>query len=195
MNIIKTNIKGALIIEPHLFRDSRGYIFESFSEREFNEKISPIIGHKVHFCQDNEILGRYGVVRGLHFQLPPYTQSRLARCVNGRVLAVAVDMRKGSPTYGNHAAVELTEDTHLQFFIPRGFAHGFVVLSKTALFQYKCDEFYNPEAECGISILDDTLGIDWKIPISRAKLTEKSMQYAKLNDFDSPFDINVDLYG
>ena len=130
MNIIKTNIEGVLIIEPRLFRDSRGYFFESFSEREFEKKVSPILGHSVHFCQDNESMSSYGVMRGLHFQRPPYTQSKLVRCVKGRVLDVAVDIRKGSPTYGKHVAVELTEDNHVQFFIPKGFAHGFAVLSQ-----------------------------------------------------------------
>lgn len=139
MNIIKTNIDGVLIIEPRLFRDARGYFFESFSERVFEEKVAPILGHSVHFCQDNESMSSYGVMRGLHFQRPPYTQSKLVRCVKGRVLDVAVDIRKGSPTYGKHVAVELTEDNHRQFFIPKGFAHGFAVLSETAVFQYKCD--------------------------------------------------------
>ena len=125
MNIVKTEIDGVLIIEPRLFRDARGYFFESFSEREFEEKVSPILGHSVHFCQDNESMSSYGVMRGLHFQRPPYTQSKLVRCVKGRVLDVAVDIRKGSPTYGKHVAVELTEDNHVQFFIPKGFAHGF----------------------------------------------------------------------
>ena len=136
MNIIKTDIEGVLIIEPRLFRDARGYFFESFSEREFEEKVAPILGHSVHFCQDNESMSSYGVMRGLHFQRPPYTQSKLVRCVKGRVLDVAVDIRKGSPTYGKHVAVELTEDNHVQFFIPKGFAHGFAVLSETAVFQY-----------------------------------------------------------
>lgn len=143
MNIIKTEIEGVLIIEPRLFRDARGYFFESFSEREFEEKVAPILGHSVHFCQDNESMSSYGVMRGLHFQRPPYTQSKLVRCVKGRVLDVAVDIRKGSPTYGKHVAIELTEDNHRQFFIPKGFAHGFAVLSETAVFQYKCDEFYH----------------------------------------------------
>ena len=184
-----------LIIEPRLFRDARGYFFESFSEREFEKKVSPILGHNVHFCQDNESMSSYGVMRGLHFQRPPYTQSKLVRCVKGRVLDVAVDIRKGSPTYGKHVAVELTEDNHRQFFIPKGFAHGFAVLSETAVFQYKCDEFYHPEADGGISILDDTLGIDWKIPTEHANLSEKDTKHAMLKDFDSPFDIKVDLYG
>lgn len=122
MEIIKTDIQGVLIIEPRLFRDTRGYFFESFSEREFDEKVTPILGHRVHFCQDNESMSSYGVMRGFHFQRPPYTQSKLVRCVKGRVLDVAVDIRKGSPTYGRHVAVELTEDNHRQFFIPKGFA-------------------------------------------------------------------------
>ena len=148
-----------VIIEPRLFRDERGYFFESFSQREFDEKV----GH-VTFVQDNESMSSYGVMRGLHFQRPPFTQAKLVRCVKGAVLDVAVDIRKGSPTYGKHVAVELTEDNHRQFFIPKGFAHGFAVLSETAVFQYKCDEFYHPEAEGGISILDKELGIDWRIP-------------------------------
>ena len=133
MNIVKTEIDGVLIIEPRLFRDARGYFFESFSEREFEEKVAPILGHNVHFCQDNESMSSYGVMRGLHFQRPPFTQSKLVRCVKGRVLDVAVDIRKGSPTYGKHVAVELTEDNHCQFFIPKGFAHGFAVPKETAV--------------------------------------------------------------
>ena len=149
MEIIKTGIEGLLILEPRIFQDARGYFFESFSQREFEEKV----GH-VHFVQDNESMSSYGVMRGLHFQRPPYTQSKLVRCVKGAVLDVAVDLRQGSPTYGQHVAVELTAENHRQFFIPKGFAHGFAVLSETAIFQYKCDEFYHPEADDGISILD-----------------------------------------
>ena len=194
MNIIKTDIEGVLMIEPNLFRDERGYFLESFNEREFNDKIYPIIGHKINFCQDNESMSFYGVLRGLHFQRPPYSQSKLVRCVKGRVLDVVVDIRKGSPTYGKYVSVELTEDNHLQFFIPRGFAHGFAVLSETAVFQYKCDEFYHPEADGGISILDDTLGIDWKIPAENVNLSEKDTKHPLLKDFDSPFNIKVNLY-
>ena len=170
MEVIKTDIDGVLIIEPRIFKDARGYFFESFSQREFNESMSS-----------------YGVMRGLHFQRPPFTQSKLVRCVKGAVLDVAVDIRKGSPTYGKHVAVELTEDNHRQFFIPRGFAHGFAVLSETAVFQYKCDEFYHPEADGGISILDESLGIDWKIPTEHAILSEKDTKHDMLKDFDSPF--------
>lgn len=194
MNIIKTAIDGVLIIEPRVFEDARGYFFESFSQREFDEKVAPILGHTVTFVQDNESKSSYGVMRGLHFQRPPYTQSKLVRCVKGVVMDVAVDIRIGSPTYGQHVAVELTEDNHRQFFVPRGFAHGFVVLSDTAVFQYKCDEFYHPEADGGISIIDESLGIDWRIPTDKALLSEKDTKHALLKDFSSPFDINVGLY-
>lgn len=194
MEIIKTAIEGVLIIEPRVFKDPRGYFFESFSQREFDEKVSPILGHTISFVQDNESMSSFGVMRGLHFQRPPYTQSKLVRCVKGAVLDVAVDIRTGSPTYGKHIAVALTEDNHRQFLVPRGFAHGFVVLSETAVFQYKCDEFYHPEADGGISILDTSLGIDWHIPTEKALLSEKDTKHACLKDFDSPFDINVSLY-
>ena len=194
MEIVQTDIKDVLIIEPRVFKDSRGYFFESFSQREFDEKVSPILGHSINFVQDNESMSSYGVMRGLHFQCPPYTQSKLVRCVRGAVLDVAVDIRKGSPTYGKHVAVELTEDNHWQFFIPRGFAHGFAVLSDTAVFQYKCDEFYHPEADGGISIIDGSLGIDWKIPTDKALLSEKDTKHALLKDFDTPFNINTSLY-
>ena len=194
MEVIKTAIEGVVIIEPKVFGDARGYFFESFSQRVFDEKISPILGHTVTFVQDNESMSSYGVMRGLHFQRPPFTQSKLVRCVKGAVLDVAVDIRKGSPTYGQHVAVELTEDNHRQFFVPRGFAHGFAVLSETAVFQYKCDEFYHPEADGGVSILDGSLGIDWRIPTEKALLSEKDTKHLLLKNFDSPFDINVDLY-
>ena len=213
MNVIKTAIDGVLIIEPKVFKDTRGYFFESFSQREFDEKVGPIT-----FVQDNESMSSYGVMRGLHFQRPPFAQTKLVRCVKGAVLDVVVDIRKGSPTYGQHVACllcardeegtriaqeyessltanlsPLTRKIGLQFFIPKGFAHGFAVLSDTAIFQYKCDEFYHPEAEGGISILDNSLGIDWKIPTDKALLSEKDTKHVLLKDFDSPFDIKVDL--
>lgn len=183
MEVIKTSIDGVFIIEPRIFEDSRGYFFESFSQREFEEKIGPI-----NFVQDNESKSSYGVMRGLHFQRPPFTQSKLVRCVKGAVFDVAVDIRKGSPTYGQHVAVELTEENHRQFFIPKGFAHGFAVLSETAVFQYKCDELYHPEADGGISILDDSLGIDWRIPTHKAILSDKDTKHPLLKDFESPFE-------
>lgn len=190
INVIKTDIEGVLIIDPKVFGDARGYFLESFNAKDFAEKT----GLNINFVQDNESMSSYGVMRGLHFQRPPYTQSKLVRCVKGAVLDVAVDIRKGSPTYGQHVAVELTEDNHRQFFVPRGFAHGFAVLSETAVFQYKCDNYYAPQADGGISILDESLGIDWKIPTDKALLSEKDTKHALLKDFDSPFDINVNLY-
>lgn len=188
MEIIRTDIDGVLVIEPKVFGDKRGYFFESFSQREFDEKVAPILGHTVHFVQDNESMSSFGVMRGLHFQRPPFTQSKLVRCVRGAVLDVVVDIRRGSPTYGRSVSVELTEDNHRQFFISKGFAHGFAVLSDTAVFQYKCDEFYHPEADGGISILDPSLGIDWRIPADRAILSEKDTRHPLLKDFDSPFE-------
>lgn len=189
MEIIKTEIEGVVIIKPRIFTDARGYFFESYSKREFNEQV-----RHVNFVQDNESLSARGVMRGLHFQRPPFTQSKLVRCVKGAVLDVAVDIRKGSPTYGQHVAIELTEDNHLEFFVPRGFAHGFAVLSETAIFQYKCDEFYHPEADGGISILDSSLNIDWLIGQNEAVLSEKDTRHPLLRDFDSPFDYTIDLY-
>lgn len=189
MEVIKTAIEGVVIIEPRIFTDSRGYFFESYSKKEFDEKVRP-----VDFVQDNESCSTYGVMRGLHFQRPPFTQSKLVRCVRGAVLDVAVDIRKGSPTYGQHVAVELTEENHRQFFVPRGFAHGFAVLSDVAVFQYKCDNYYAPQADGGIAITDSSLGIDWRIDPAKAILSEKDMRHAILADFDSPFDYNIDLY-
>lgn len=228
MEVIQTAINGVLIIEPKVFGDTRGYFFESFSQREFDEKVAPILGHTIHFVQDNESMSTYGVMRGLHFQRPPYTQSKLVRCVKGAVLDVAVDIRKGSPTYGQHIECllcgrdpegeriaqqfaqesltanpspltegnpltdnrsTLTAQVGLQFFIPKGFAHGFAVLSDTAVFQYKCDEFYHPEADGGINILDESLGIDWCIPTDQALLSEKDTKHPLLQDFDSPFSL------
>lgn len=194
MNVIQTAIPGVLIIEPRVFPDARGYFFESFSQREFDEKVVPVLGHPVTFVQDNESMSCYGVLRGLHYQRPPFSQSKLVRCVKGSVLDVAVDIRRGSPTFGRHVAVELTEDNHRQFFIPRGFAHGFAVLSETAVFQYKCDELYHPEADAGIQPLDPALGIDWRIPADRAILSEKDRTRAALKDSPLDFDYNVDLY-
>lgn len=189
MEVIKTDIEGVFIIEPRVFKDSRGYFFESYSKKEFDEKIRP-----VDFVQDNESMSTKGVMRGLHFQRPPYAQSKLVRCVRGRVLDVAVDIRKGSPTYGKHVAVELSEDNHREFFVPRGFAHGFAVLSDISVFQYKCDNFYHPETDGGISIADKTLGIDWRIDPEKAIMSEKDLRNPLFEDFDSPFDINIDLY-
>ena len=189
MEFIKTALEGVVIIEPREFKDARGYFFESFSQREFDEKVRPI-----QFVQDNESMSTYGVMRGLHYQRMPYTQSKLVRCVKGAVLDVAVDIRKGSPTFGQHVAVELNEDNHRQLFIPRGFAHGFAVLSDVAVFQYKCDNFYHPEADAGIQLMDESLGIDWRIPFEQAILSEKDLRHAKLSDSVLDFNINDKLY-
>lgn len=188
MDVIKTDIDGVVIIEPRIFKDARGYFFESYSKKEFDEKVA-----KVDFVQDNESCSTYGVMRGLHFQRPPFAQAKLVRCVKGAVLDVAVDIRKGSPTYGQHVAVELTEDNHRQFFIPRGFAHGFAVLSDIAIFQYKCDNYYHPEADGGISIQDASLGIDWRIDPTQALLSEKDLHHPLLKDFDSPFEFRIPI--
>lgn len=182
MDVIKTDIEGVLIIKPKIFTDPRGYFFESYNKEIFDREVG-----KVEFVQDNESCSRYGVMRGLHFQRPPFTQAKLVRCVRGKVLDVAVDIRKASPTYGKHVAVELSEENHLQFFIPRGFAHGFAVLSDVAVFQYKCDNFYAPQADGGISIVDKSLGIDWKIDPDMAILSEKDTLHPMFSDFDSPF--------
>lgn len=186
MDVITTEIQGLVIIKPRVFEDPRGYFFESFSQREFNEKVAP-----VQFVQDNESMSTFGVIRGLHFQRPPFAQAKLVRCVSGAVLDVAIDLRKGSPTYGQHLAIELSADNHLQLFLPRGFAHGFAVLSPTALFQYKCDNFYAPQAEGGISPLDPTLAINWRINPAQAILSHKDTQLPLLANFNSPFDLKL----
>ena len=183
MNVINTDIEGLKIIEPRLFGDDRGYFFESFSARNFEQLVCP----GIHFVQDNESKSRYGVVRGLHFQKPPFAQSKLVRVIRGEVLDVAVDIRRNSPTYGRHVAVLLTGDNHRQFFIPKGFAHGFAVLSDEALFQYKCDEFYPPEAEGALAWNDPQLAIDWRLPAADALLSEKDSRNPRLADFTSPF--------
>lgn len=190
MNIIKTELDGVVIIEPRVFEDKRGYFFEAYSQREFDEAVMPI-----KFVQDNESMSSYGVMRGLHYQRMPYTQSKLIRCVRGRVLDVAVDIRHGSPTFGKHVAVELSEDNRRQLFIPRGFAHGFAVLSDKAVFQYKCDNFYHPESDAGISILDPSLGIEWQIPEDKAILSEKDLHHALLKDATPDFHYSQNLYG
>ena len=185
MQIIKTELEGVLVIEPKVFGDNRGYFFESFSERDFVEKVAD-----VKFVQDNESKSSYGVVRGLHFQNPPYAQSKLVRVVKGAVLDVVVDIRKGSPTYGKHVVVELTEDNHRQTFIPRGFAHGFAVLSDEAIFQYKFDSFYAPQSEGAIAWDDPDLGIDWRIPADKIILSAKDMSHPRLKDIESSFEYN-----
>lgn len=182
IEVVETNIEGVIIIEPRIFKDDRGYFFESFSQREFEEKVC-----KTTFVQDNESKSGYGVLRGLHFQKPPFAQSKLVRVIKGAVLDVAVDIRKGSPTFGQYVSVELTGDNHRQFFIPRGFAHGFSVLSEEVIFQYKCDNFYSPQSEGAIAWNDPDLNIDWRIPVEEVILSEKDSKHPKLKDLQCVF--------
>lgn len=189
MHIIKTKIPGVIIIEPKVFGDDRGYFFESFSEKWFRENVCDI-----HFVQDNESKSKRGVLRGLHFQKPPFAQSKLVRVVKGAVSDVVVDIRKGSPTFGKHVAVELTEENKRQFLIPRGFAHGFVVLSDEAVFQYKCDNYYAPQSEGAIAFDDPILNIDWRLPHSELLLSEKDRKNPLLSDASYLFDFTHDLY-
>ncbi|MGL5789884.1 MAG: dTDP-4-dehydrorhamnose 3,5-epimerase [Bacteroidales bacterium] len=188
MEVIKTDIEGLVIIEPRVFGDDRGYFFESFSQKHFEEKVC-----KATFIQDNESKSSYGVLRGLHFQKPPYCQSKLVRVVKGKVLDVAVDIRKGSPTFGKYVAVELSEENKRQFFVPRGFAHGFVVLSDEAIFQYKCDNYYSPESEGSVAWNDPTINIDWQIDLQDMKLSYKDQTAPKLEE-TWVFDYNDKLY-
>ena len=189
MNIIKTDIEGVFIIEPRIFHDDRGYFFESYSKRVFDKEI-----REVSFVQDNESKSQYGVIRGLHYQKWPFAQSKLVRVIKGAVLDVAVDIRKGSPTYGKYVSCELTAENKRQFFIPRGFAHGFSVLSDEAVFQYKCDNFYHPESEGAIAWNDPDLSIDWKIPADKIILSPKDANHPSFAELESPFDINIPLY-
>lgn len=189
MEVIKTDIEGVVIIEPRIFKDERGYFYESFSQREFEEKVC-----KTTFVQDNQSKSSYGVLRGLHFQKPPHCQSKLVRCIKGAVLDVAVDIRKGSPTFGKHVAVELTEENHRQLFVPRGFAHGFAVLSEEAVFQYKCDNFYCKESEGAIAWNDPEIGIDWRVPAEEVILSEKDKLSKCIAKADYLFDFNEELY-
>ena len=182
MRIIQTAIEGPLILEPRLFKDARGYFFESFSQRDFEEQVGPI-----RFVQDNESKSVYGVVRGLHFQKPPYAQSKLVRVIQGAVLDVAVDLREGSPTFGQHVAVELSAENHLQLFIPQGFAHGFSVLTPEVIFQYKCDNFYAPQSEGAVAWNDPALGIDWRIPADSILLSEKGSHRPLLKELEPVF--------
>lgn len=189
MEVIQTAIAGVVIIEPRIFRDDRGYFYESFSQKEFEEKVC-----RTTFVQDNQSKSSYGVIRGLHFQKPPFCQSKLVRCIKGAVLDVAVDIRQGSPTFGQYVAAELTEDNHRQFFVPRGFAHGFAVLSQEAVFQYKCDNLYAPQNEGAIIWNDSQINIDWMIPADKAILSEKDTKHAALKDADFFFDYLENLY-
>jgi len=182
MEIIKTGIEGVLILKPRIFSDSRGYFFENYTKRVFDALVTP-----TDFVQDNESLSCRGVMRGLHFQAPPLAQAKLVRCASGHVVDIAVDIRRGSPTYGHHVAVELDDREHLQVFIPRGFAHGFAVLSDSAIIQYKCDNYYSPEHDGGISIMDTELGIKWPFAPDEAIISDKDTRHPLFRDFVSPF--------
>lgn len=189
MELIKTAIPGVVIVEPKVFGDARGYFLESWNQRDFDAAVGPI-----RFVQDNESKSRYGVLRGLHFQTGDYSQSKLVRVVSGRVLDVAVDIRKGSPWFGKYVSCELSGENHRQFFIPRGFAHGFSVLSEEAVFQYKCDRLYAPDHEGAIAWDDPSLGIDWGLPLADIILSEKDKHHPTLADSLDLFDYNTDLY-
>ena len=182
MEIVKTPIEGLLVIEPRVFNDARGYFVETYNEQRYREA-----GIDAQFVQDNQSCSSHGVVRGLHFQRPPYSQAKLVCCTVGRVLDVAVDLRKESPTFGQWYSVELSEENHRQFFIPRGFAHGFSVLSEKAIFTYKCDNLYHPEADGGILLSDPNLNIDWQVPVEKRIISDKDTKHPLLKDFDNPF--------
>lgn len=202
MEVVRTNIPGVFIIEPRVFQDARGYFFESYNQKEFDEKVTPMLVEAgvmseclpIRFIQDNESKSSYGVLRGLHFQKGEYAQSKLVRVVEGSVLDIAVDIRKGSPTFGQHVAVELTADNHRQFFIPRGFAHGFSVLSETAIFQYKCDNFYAPQSEGAIAWNDPAIAIDWQLPADKVILSEKDKHHLLLSECSCLFEYGQTLY-
>ena len=189
MKVIKTAIEDVVIIEPDVFGDARGYFFESYSQKKFDEQV-----REVKFVQDNESKSKYGVLRGLHFQKGKDAQSKLVRVVKGRVLDVAVDIRRGSPTFGKYVAVELSEDNHRQLFIPRGFAHGFSVLSEEAVFQYKCDNLYAPQSEGAIAWNDPEIGIDWGLKAEDILLSAKDAAHPLLSEAEELFDYNVDYY-
>lgn len=189
INVIKTAIPEVLVLEPQVFGDARGYFMESWSQRDFDAAVRP-----VKFVQDNESRSSYGVLRGLHFQKGACAQSKLVRVIEGRVLDVAVDIRKGSPSFGRYVAVELSGENHRQCFVPRGFAHGFVVLSPEAVFQYKCDFPYAPEAEAAIAWNDPSLGIDWGIPEADILLSQRDRSHPFLADAPELFDYNIDYY-
>lgn len=189
MEAVRTWIPDVVILEPRVYRDPRGYFMESWSQRDFDALVRP-----VRFVQDNESCSSYGVVRGLHFQKGSFNQSKLVRVVEGTVLDIAVDIRRGSPTFGRHVAVELSAESHRQLFIPRGFAHGFSVLSERAVFQYKCDNYYAPHSESAIAWDDPALGIDWRIPAGDIILSEKDSRHPVLADCPDLFDYGTDLY-
>jgi dTDP-4-dehydrorhamnose 3,5-epimerase len=190
MTFTRTEIPDVIICEPIVFGDERGYFVETFRK----DKLEEFLGFKVNFCQDNESKSSYGVLRGLHYQLAPFAQTKLVRVIKGKVLDIAVDIRKGSPTFGKYVAVELTEDNKKQLFIPRGFAHGFVVLSDEAIFAYKVDSYYSPECDRGIAFDDKDIGVDWQIEHSKLQLSSKDTKQPKFKDLKDLFDFEIDYY-
>jgi len=190
MNFTRTNIPEVIIIEPKVHGDERGYFVETFRQDKFED----FLGYKVDFCQDNESRSHHGVLRGLHYQLAPFAQSKLVRVIDGKVLDVAVDIRVGSPTFGHHVAVELSGKNKRQMFLPRGFAHGFVVLTETCTFAYKVDNYYSPECDRGISFNDSSLGIDWKMDSNLFQLSTKDTKQLKLEDTSDLFEYGVNYY-
>ncbi|UPT76815.1 dTDP-4-dehydrorhamnose 3,5-epimerase [Sulfurovum sp. XGS-02] len=191
MKFIKTKIPDVIMIEPDIFADDRGYFMETYR----SDKLQEALGFNIDFLQDNESKSSYGVLRGLHFQLPPFAQSKLARAIKGKILDIAVDIRKGSPTFGKYVAVELSEENKRMLFIPRGFAHGFVVLSEEAILSYKVDNYYAREFDRGIAFDDPTLNIDWQINPDHLLLSDKDKKQPLLLDTDKLFDYDEDLYG
>ncbi len=189
MKFVRTKIPDVVLIEPTLMGDDRGYFMETFRLDKLNE----FLGFQVKFCQDNESKSGFGVLRGLHYQLPLFSQTKLVRVIQGKVLDVAVDIRKGSPTFGKHVAYELSEENRVQMFVPRGFAHGFLVLSETAIFSYKVDNYYNHPSDRGISFDDPSINIDWGLSVENLKLSSKDQIQPLLIDADL-FDFNIDLY-
>ena len=190
MEFIKQSIPEVVLIKPNVFGDDRGYFVETFRQDKFEQAV----GHKVDFIQDNESKSSRGVLRGLHFQLPPYAQSKLVRVIEGKVLDVAVDIREGSPSFGKAVTAELSAENKHQLFIPRGFAHGFVVLSDTAIFAYKVDNYYSPECDRGLAFDDASLNIDWQIPLAELKLSDKDQKQPGLLDLEKCFDYGLDYY-
>ncbi|QOG11509.1 dTDP-4-dehydrorhamnose 3,5-epimerase [Arcobacter sp. FWKO B] len=190
MTFTRTQIPDVVIIEPTIHGDNRGYFVETFRQ----DKLEKFLGYNINFCQDNESKSSYGVLRGLHYQLPPFAQTKLVRVIQGRVLDIAVDIRKNSPTFGQHIAVELSSENKRQLFIPRGFAHGFVVLDDDTIFAYKVDNYYSPECDRGIAFDDQDISIDWKVPYDKLKLSQKDTKQPLLKDTKDLFEFGVDYY-
>ena len=190
MNFTRTAIPEVVIIEPKVHGDNRGYFVETFRA----DKLEAFLGYKINFCQDKESRSSRGVLRGLHYQLAPAAQTKLVRVIQGSVLDVAVDIRKGSPTFGKHVSIELSAENKKQLLVPRGFAHGFVVLEEDTIFSYKVDNYYSPENDRGIAFDDEVLGIDWRIPCGELKLSAKDKTQPKLNETVNLFEYGINYH-